>query len=1046
MKKYLLILCLTLLLTLAACGGSGSTTETDPPSSDPVTELTSETADDTTATEATTIPIEEPQTMVYDDGITADSGETTPPAETGRSYHFTLDCEAPIGADDKQWFVNSTAKFLDGTLTSDKGQHFYVSEREKIVAETYTVTVDIKSYVNDAPFVTGYIGLRLPNFDDEYIATSVRGLWLAVRNNTIGLLTGTWPTTEYMTIPYSFQNFRRLYIEDNTVDNVVFLYVDDDNGNRAYVGRVVIDGTKAVLCNADNKACVTANAPAEIESSGYVCFWGHLNGGVYYDNLSIKWQEQIQTPYVPSDPAGIRELYADAWVAADDLDRTVDNVEGAVTKDKLVGMFYQLWHESISQTYPDQILYDHTAAFREGGVDAVYNMLTKGTIAWPHYWAEPYFGYYVLTDKWVIRKHASMLSDIGVDFIYLDVTNGQPFTTNYMTIFREFKNLRDLGVDTPDIAFFLGVDPEANVKVFDDLWTNLYENDLYSELYCLYEGGILLLGDTSAIDKSKLEKFTVRDCWALNDQINGGKDKWSWMTETPQTPSYVSATGEIEEISISAGLLVNTSVGRSYTLKGGQPKLDAGDDFQFRLSTTPYGLFFAEQMEVASQYDPPVLLITAWNEWTAGRWETEIKGVLIANTYTTLNGEAWSSSYYVDAFNPEFSRDIEPMRNADGYGFGDNYYYQLAAYLRKFKGSRPALPVAGQAVINIDGDIAQWDSVFPEYRDTAGDTYHRNASSWNNYYYYSNETGRNDILSAKVSVADGNAYFLVTCADAITAPTGTNWMNLYIDTDADPTTGWSGFEYVLCRSASVDANGKGTATVARFKGDTFDAETIGEADIRLTGSYLQIKVSTALVGINGAFHFKWADNSTDTGDAMAFLDLGDAAPNARFAYDYDPTSDGALQSELSPYLAGGAAFRTGSCYVAADGKLTILDTTSDHITPMYHEKRIFVPAQALTHVSGITVTSSNDGKTVTLQAGDKTLTFSDGKQEVAFGIHTVILPVAPYMENGQLYIPLNATAHYLGYHYADAENGCAIITPTPIEHPDSITELIRRTL
>ncbi len=32
-----------------------------------------------------------------------------------------------------------------------------------------------------------------------------------------------------------------------------------------------------------------------------------------------------------------------------------------------------------------------------------------------HHWGEPYLGYYVSNDEWVIRKHAQMLSDAGVD-------------------------------------------------------------------------------------------------------------------------------------------------------------------------------------------------------------------------------------------------------------------------------------------------------------------------------------------------------------------------------------------------------------------------------------------------------------------------------------------------------------------------------------------------------------------------------------------------------------------------------------------------------
>ena len=37
-----------------------------------------------------------------------------------------------------------------------------------------------------------------------------------------------------------------------------------------------------------------------------------------------------------------------------------------------------------------------------------------------HHWGEPYLGYYVANDEWVIRKHAQMLTDAGVDVLFFD--------------------------------------------------------------------------------------------------------------------------------------------------------------------------------------------------------------------------------------------------------------------------------------------------------------------------------------------------------------------------------------------------------------------------------------------------------------------------------------------------------------------------------------------------------------------------------------------------------------------------------------------------
>lgn len=81
---------------------------------------------------------------------------------------------------------------------------------------------------------------------------------------------------------------------------------------------------------------------------------------------------------------------------------------------------------------------------------------------------------------------------------------------------------------------------------------------------------------------------------------------------------------------------------------------------------------------------------------------------------------------YIDQFNPEFSRDGEPMKLRDGVGFGDNYYYQMVDYIRKFKGIESEELAGGQAAIDIHGELSQWDGVSPEFRDTIGDVEFRN--------------------------------------------------------------------------------------------------------------------------------------------------------------------------------------------------------------------------------------------------------------------------------------------------------------------------------
>src|SRR5690606_18281553 len=103
-------------------------------------------------------------------------------------------------------------------------------------------------------------------------------------------------------------------------------------------------------------------------------------------------------PYTDGD------LYADTWVATDALGREVPGFEqaGPVKQEKWVGIFYWTWHT-------------HNRPGPNDNTKILVNA-KDGKVEWPpnhapHHWGEPELGYYVMTDPFVIRKHASMLVD-----------------------------------------------------------------------------------------------------------------------------------------------------------------------------------------------------------------------------------------------------------------------------------------------------------------------------------------------------------------------------------------------------------------------------------------------------------------------------------------------------------------------------------------------------------------------------------------------------------------------------------------------------------
>ena len=269
-------------------------------------------------------------------------------------------------------------------------------------------------------------------------------------------------------------------------------------------------------------------------------------------------------------------------------------------------------------------------------------------------------------------------------------------------------------------------------------------------------------------------------------------------------------------------------------------------------------------------------MITGWNEWIAGK-PTNPSYNYFANT--KVDGYT-----YVDQFNPEFSRDGEPMKIRDGVGFGDNFYYQMVGYIRRFKGMAPIKEGENAGPINIKGNVSQWDDIGPEYRDTIGDTKFRNEPSYNRAIRYINNTGRNDFDYVKVSHDDDNLYFLVKTINDIAIADGDNWMNLYIDIDQKHSSGWEGYDFYINRTRE---NGK--CSVEAFVDGKWEFKEVGQAKYHIDGQYMTIEIPKTLLGLKAdkiSIDFKWADNSTANGDVMQFMDLGDVAPNDRFNFRY----------------------------------------------------------------------------------------------------------------------------------------------------------------
>jgi hypothetical protein len=491
----------------------------------------------------------------------------------------------------------------------------------------------------------------------------------------------------------------------------------------------------------------------------------------------------------------------------------------------------------------------------------------------PHHWGEPELGYYLMTDPFVIRKHATMLADAGIDVVLFDTTN-PPHTwkEEYEALCREYAAMRRQGARTPAIAFIAPFgDPRP---VTDQLWLDLYQPGLWRELWFVWEGKPLLLADKQFIkDPAMLSFFTFRrpmpDYWVGPS----GPEQWSWLEVYPQHV-FTNRLGEAEQMSVGVAqnALPNTPGPAPMSHKAGamgrswhEGKLDS------RPGAVNLGWNFDEQWRRALVVNPKFIFITGWNEWVAGRY-TEWSKYKDSDCYH-------DGGLFVDEYTQEYSRDCEPMRG----GHGDNYYYQLAAWVRRFKGVRERPKAMGPSRFVIDGAFEDWQKVQPEFRDTIGDTIHRDHKGYGDLIYR-NDTGRNDFVISKAAYDKSNLYFFVQTLNKITPRTDPNWMLLLLDTDQQASTGWLGYDFVVNLEVLSDKE----TTVKAWRSGQW--QTVGKARYRVNGNGMEIAIPRNLVGLakqTPAFDFHWADNVQSFGDASELGLNGDSAPDRRWNYRFE---------------------------------------------------------------------------------------------------------------------------------------------------------------
>jgi len=647
---------------------------------------------------------------------------------------------------------------------------------------------------------------------------------------------------------------------------------------------------------------------------------------------------QLSSPNAThSEETHFRDIEPDTWVATDALGRTMPGLSevGPVKRDqrRVVGIFYITWHRDSVANKKSPYTADVSKILAQdphARLDARNPLWTESS----YHWGEPEMGYFLSKDEYVIRHDMSMLADAGVDLLVLDVTNAVRYWDEWDVLFSVMRKMKAEGNKVPQFCFWSFNGP--SITVVQDLYEKIYKAGKYQDLWFYWDGKPLLLNnDSPKVDANgkgrrspnpnfqpeaktdpanphfgdpdycrpfyqdytvEVKKFfSLRAMWWgyyqwAGKRFVGTEDHWSFGYDLgdrrvrSMDPRALVAThgGVKEQAAVTPAQHPSSLIGKSWTREHEEPELNEYDlpvptYVPWLGKTVPhpegYGIYFQQRWEEALADDPPFLYINDWNEWTAGKYQPAA-----GKTFRFMRREA--TYRFIDQYNAEFNRTIQPMKG----GYTDNYYMQMAQNIRRYKGVRPLRVLKGNHSIRIDGHFEDWQPIAVEFRDTVGDTFHRNYQGYGGLHY-KNDSGRNDLVTSKVAIDADQIYFYVAARGPLTPHTGKNWMLLLIDADQNHATGWYGYDYLINKQLLDDK----TTLCMRYDPAALGSPWVEQAQLpyRMSGQALELAVPRKLLGLTGSalsFDFHWCDNPADLKNPISLCVKGDSAPNRRFNY------------------------------------------------------------------------------------------------------------------------------------------------------------------
>lgn len=647
----LLVFCMVGALLVACTGETGTQTEgkTDAPATEKETDgTTQEPATEPATEEGSHVTYNKQENTTTIEGFdTSKIGTVAAPGQTGVLTIFDHnfdDGDASCGGDAAGRAENS-AGVVDGVIyipySKENADHLsdgwttWSPLTAASLKENYQVqlSVDMTLKSGGGAWMSAFWGCYVSDYAGKIPDGPGDGLWFSLNNNkkevtVYGGSISSWPAG-IVSVP----------VADGMLDGEFRLSIVCTQDKTTYVYSTKGDKTVClcVVSFTDGNMIVKDAADAEVFKGAcdvsslagdHFTYFGHGGGGAAMDNMQIL----ACTPTKTTTETIITATPDEGYKLGYDITNRKD----------VVSLCYSTWHTAI--------LGDGTDPITEflNITDILAGKMEWGGVPAFHYWAKPAQGYYRSTDETAIRNNLSMIGEAGVDFIILDGTNYMqggyaPGTANWsVAIYKPWSMLLDTvmtmraeGKKVPYVVFWMN-----DASMFETLWEYFYSVEKWEDCFVYWDEKPFIMNAHG--DPDTTGHYTLRAMWGLT---NTQDSSWSFMNIDNNKSICYASDGSVEQM-VAGVAAQETYMSNTKTAHGRN-----------------HGIFWYDQWSNVFENHPKVVTLCWWNEWAAQRLSTD------------------TNVAFTDAYNAEFSRDIEPMEG----GHGDQYYKWMMEYIKAYK-------------------------------------------------------------------------------------------------------------------------------------------------------------------------------------------------------------------------------------------------------------------------------------------------------------------------------------------------------------------------